>query len=222
MLTLVACCLEFQPLLNLTMTPLKRNSCGASLIATDLSEFWYTMIFFCGYISFFWGFPFLIYQIRCFIVPALIDLESRKILQLLKISFFAFLIVSWLVNSTIAPFVIDFLFIHQIQSLEMNIQCLPKLATYCLFFMKLYLWCLLVAQLPAGLLLCIEFGLFSTVFLKSSRRFIYVVIVGLSAFFSPPDITSQFFLSSILFCFYEFCTFYTIWWVLYKSKQTDQ
>ena len=79
MLTLVACCLEFQPLLNLTMTPLKRNSCGASLIATDLSEFWYTMIFFCGYISFFWGFPFLIYQIRCFIVPALIDLESRKI-----------------------------------------------------------------------------------------------------------------------------------------------
>lgn len=205
--TFLICCLEFQSLLHHLASPLK----GTHLVITDLPEFWYATFHLAFHITIICIFPYLLYSLSCFIIPALHQNEFGLLISTASMLLFLFLLSLGLSCFFFLPFFVNILFFSSPDPKFVEIDCLPKLLPYVSFISNLIISNFFVFQVLGILIIFLKQNKIPIKSLITSRKIVYILILLLSAFISPPEVISQILLSFILFSVYEFSVFYCIW-----------
>lgn len=201
--TALATFLEIQPVIGSLAKPLG----GIQLVLTDLTEFYFVTILLSFYFGGLLFFPSLVYFSWSFLAPSLYQSEKNRV------SFYCFATITLLFISqyvmvvTFVPWFVSFFFaVHQDSKL---LQCLPKLVSYIRFLLRASVTTLIACQIPGLLYVCIKQKIISQFVLL--RKWSYMAFIFISAFIAPPDIFSQFLLSSTLLIFYELLAIYSLW-----------
>lgn len=133
------------------------------------------------------AFPFIVYQVRKFVLPALYEHE-RKFLGILV--FFAtilFVLGAAFCVFCIMPLIMNFSASFSTAQLEPTLG-LGNFVNLCAGLMLAFG---LMFQMPLVVLTGVKFGLVSVKTLENMRPYIIVVILILAAVFTPPDVVSQ-------------------------------
>ena len=177
----------------------------SALIAVDIPEIFVN--FFLGSVlgGLFFVFPYLLYQVWCFLVPSFRQSEKVLARSFLFGSFLWVYGVAWAVTSFLFPFFFDFFLSFGQNIIEPQL----RLQGFVSFFLQILQLTYFFSSLP----LLLHFSLWSqwvSVYdLFRHRRSLYLVSLLISALLSPPDFVSQFsfwfcllFLFEISLCFH--------------------
>ena len=93
-----------------------------------------------------------------------------------------------------------------------------KLDEYLIFYISLYYICVFYCQMFLGFFFVLNYLNANIQSIKKFRKIYYYLFLIFSTFISPPDITSQIFISFLLAFFYEFCVAIFILKTLFDSS----
>lgn len=147
------------------------------------------------------SFPYILWEIWRFVKPAMHDNEKKysrggvfisTLLFLLGISFSYFLIV---------PLTVNFLGSYQVSASVTN---QISLSSYISTVVSVTFAVGIVFELPILVYFLTKIGILTPDFLKTNRRYMYVILLILSAIITPPDMFSQVLVVFPLIGLYEF------------------
>jgi sec-independent protein translocase protein TatC len=154
--------------------------------------------------SFFAGimlaFPYIIWEIWRFLRPALYEQEkkhSRGAVLSMSILFFMGVFFSYFL---IVPLTLNFFGSYSVSDMVAN---QISLASYISTVVSVTFSVGIVFELPIFVYFLTKVGILTPDFLKRNRKYMYVIILTLSAIITPPDIFSQILVSIPLAALYE-------------------
>lgn len=162
------------------------------------------MIWTCVTAGFILAFPFLLWEVWKFILPALYENErkyARLFLFTTSTLFFLGVAFGYFV---IVPLSINFLTHLQVSA---EIQNQIDINSYISLVKSTSLSTGLIFELPVIIFFLAHLGLVTDAFLKEYRRYAYVLILIVAAVVTPPDVISQIIVSIPLVVLYEFSIF---------------
>ena len=133
------------------------------------------------------AFPYIVYQVRKFVLPALYENERRFLGWLISLATILFVAGSAFCIFLILPLIMNFSAAFSTAQLQPTL----GLENFINLSAAMILAFGLMFQFPLGVLICVKFGLVSVSTLKNARPYIIVGILILAAIFTPPDIVSQ-------------------------------
>ncbi|PHR57735.1 MAG: twin-arginine translocase subunit TatC [Robiginitomaculum sp.] len=166
------------------------------------------------------AFPFLAWQVYRFVAPGLYRNERGAFLPFLVASPALFFTGASFVYFVMLPMVMRFAF-HQEQAAgagQVAIQLLPRVSEYLSLVTTLIMAFGFSFQLPVVLSLMGRVGLVSADGLRKGRKYAVVGILAFAAFFTPPDVISQFLLGVPVFLLYEI----SIWSVSLIERKREE
>lgn len=157
------------------------------------------------YISFMMGVvlaaPYIIYQFWSFVEPALYDHEKKNSGSTVLVCSLLFLIGVLFSYLLIVPLTLNFFGSYHV-SAEVANQI--SLASYISTVVTVTISVGVVFELPVILFFLTKAGLVSIDFLKKNRKYMFVIVLILSALITPPDVFSQVLVTLPLMLLYEF------------------
>ena len=138
-------------------------------------------------IGFILAFPYVVYQVRKFILPALYENERKFLGWLITLATVLFAAGSAFCIFLILPLIMSFSASFSTAQLQPTL----GLENFITLSAAMILAFGLMFQFPLAVLICVKFGLVSVNTLKNARPYIIVGILILAAIFTPPDIVSQ-------------------------------
>jgi sec-independent protein translocase protein TatC len=175
------------------------------LIATALTETFFTYAKLGMFGGLFLAFPVVAAQLWLFIAPGLYRKERRAFLPFLIASPVLFIMGAAFVFYIMLPFGIKFLVSFDTGGAgdALGIQLQAKVSEYLDFVMTLIFAFGITFQLPVLLSLLGKVGILSSAQLRAWRRYAIVGIAALAAVFTPPDAFSMLSLIIPLYLLYE-------------------
>lgn len=180
----------------------------------ELTEGLYIMIYIVSVISFSVLFPYSLYQFWSFSIPSYYSFERKKFCHSLWIFIFLFLIEFLFIYWFLFPKLCEFFLSFEINSLKpqmertpVSIEFTPRITSYIKLTIELFIFFLLLFQLPFLFVGFFTKNILTSYNLCASRKFVFFLCVFFSAFISPPDIISQLILSSVFYILYELIIF---------------
>ena len=138
-------------------------------------------------IAFVLAFPYIVLQVRKFILPALYENERKFLGWLVVLATGLFVFGAAFCVFVIMPLIMNFSAAFATSQLEATL----GLSSFINLSAGLMLAFGLMFQIPLAVLIGIKFGLVSVDMLKKARPYIIVGILILAAIFTPPDVVSQ-------------------------------
>ncbi len=138
-------------------------------------------------LAFIFAFPFIVSEIRRFVLPALYQNERKFLAVLVLSATFLFSLGSLMCIFFILPMIMNFSATFATGQLEPTL----GLANFINIASSLILAFGIMFQFPLLILLAVKFGLVETKTLKDKRPYVVVLILILAAILTPPDIVSQ-------------------------------
>ena len=187
----------------------KDDGTDRRLIFTALQETFLTYLKVSFFAAFFVTFPFILMQIWKFIAPGLYKHEKVAILPYLILTPILFFLGGILVYYLIMPLAIKFFLSFESSGISTNlpIQLEAKVNEYLSLVMKLIFAFGISFQLPVVLSLLARIGIVDSLFLKSRRKYVVVIIFAVAALLTPPDPITQIGLAIPLLILYELSIF---------------
>ena len=183
----------------------KDDGSDRRLIFTALQETFLTYLKVSFFTAFFVTCPFILMQIWKFIAPGLYKHEKIAILPYLIFTPILFFLGGMLVYYLIMPLAIKFFLSFESTGLSTSlpIQLEAKVNEYLSLVMKLIFAFGLSFQLPVVLSLLARVGFVDSVFLKTRRKYVVIIIFTAAAILTPPDPITQIGLAIPLLILYE-------------------
>jgi sec-independent protein translocase protein TatC len=151
------------------------------------------------------AFPLISYQLYRFIAPGLYAYERKRFWPFLTAAPMLFLIGAGFAYYVVIPLAwVFFLSFEQSaigQSLPLVLEA--RISEYIALSLQLIIAFGLAFQLPVVLILLTRAGLISKRDLQRNRRYAVVILLGLAAIVTPPDVLSQLMLFTPLYLLYE-------------------
>lgn len=192
-----AICFYFaNDIFNILLAPYERaagNKPDLELIFTAPQEFFFTQLKLALFGALFIAFPVLATQIYMFVAPGLYKNERGAFLPFLLATPILFLMGASLVYFLIMPLAFQFFMgMEQVGGDgQAAIKLLPRVSEYLSLTMTLIFAFGLCFQLPVLMTLLGRAGLISAAQLRKGRKYAVVVVFGVAAILTPPDIISQ-------------------------------
>lgn len=191
-----------------------------TLIATDITEAFFSVFKVCFAFSFLFSLPIFGYHSWCFFSPSFYKSEAKKINIFIFLFIFLFLIEALYIYSSLFPKICEYFTSYQIGLPDsttngstykgipqMMIEISPRISSYIKYCLQIYFGLLLIFQLPFIFLFLFYAKICTAIDLSSKRPLFFLFFLSLSALCSPPDIWSQSFLTLILCFLFELCLF---------------
>lgn len=160
--------------------------------------------------------PVVVYEFWKFIVPGLLAKERKLVPPIVFFTVLCFLSGGAFAYFIMIPFAIKFLLSFQSDFLVATI----TIGKYLGFVVTLILAFGAVFELPVLSFLLSKLGLLTPEFMRTYRRYSYVVIFIIAAVLTPPDVLSQMLLAIPLLILYEISIFVSA--AVAKKKVTDE
>ncbi len=170
------------------------------LIATDLSSQFMTHIMTSLYLGMLLASPYILYELFCFISPALYEHERRYSVIALIIIYILFIVGVLLTYFVIFPISFNFLGNYSVSE---RVHSTITLDSYISTFTTLTLLMGLVFQLPVIAYTLGKFGLITSEMLAKYRKYAFMLILIISAIITPPDIFTCILVTIPLYLLYE-------------------
>jgi sec-independent protein translocase protein TatC len=176
-----------------------------NLIATGLTETFFTYMRLGAFGGACLAFPIVAAQVWMFVAPGLYKNERSAFLPFLLATPFLFVLGAAFVLYVMLPFAIKALvaFDKPGSAGNLGIQFLPRVSEYLDFVTTLILAFGVTFQMPVLLILLGRVGILTAAQLRSARRYAIVGITAVAAIFTPPDIFSMVSLVVPLLVLYE-------------------
>ncbi len=207
-------CFELTTLMAnpLTFSQANGPATAINFIFTDLTEAFATNLKICLIITAYVCFPLALYHCWCFLMPCCYDYERQKITGLFVLVLSFIVISCFFVYFLLLPEILVFFVGFSIQSNFINVQCEPRIYSYVSMIYRVFLISGLFFQIPVIFLLLCDLSLLRGKSLSQSRRYFMVLCILISSWISPPEISSEVFISCLLIVFFE-CLFFLIYFV---------
>ncbi|MGH7884918.1 MAG: twin-arginine translocase subunit TatC [Thermodesulfobacteriota bacterium] len=174
---------------------------GSSLIFTRPAEGFTTYLKVAIFASFFFSFPFILYQLWSFISPALYKNEKKIVLPFILFGTIFFVAGSYFCYSVTAPQ--GFRFLLGEYSTQ-YVKAFPSIKETLSFLMSLMIGFGAVFEFPLIIFVLSRIGIVNSKFLRKNRKYAVLVSTILAAFITPTtDAISMMFMLVPLFVFYE-------------------
>ena len=181
------------------------NNLNRRLIFTALHEAFLTYLKVAFFASFFITSPIFLTQIWKFVAPGLYKNEKQALLPYLIATPLLFIFGGMLVYYLIMPLAIKFFlsFESPADVSSIAIQLEAKVNEYLSLIMRLIFAFGISFQLPVILSLLARIGVVDSVYLKTRRKYVVVIIFAVAAILTPPDPITQIGLALPLLILYE-------------------
>lgn len=174
------------------------DQADAKLIFTSLTEKFFVDIKIGFYAALFVTFPIIANQVWKFVAPGLYKNEQNALLPYMVASPILFFLGGSVVYYGIMPLAWNFFLSYQNlaqgsapPSEFVEIVALPKVSEYLSLVIKLIFAFGLFFQMPVALTLMAHAGIVSAEGLAKKRKYAIVIMFGIAAILTPPDIISQ-------------------------------
>ncbi|MBQ3835288.1 MAG: twin-arginine translocase subunit TatC [Elusimicrobia bacterium] len=138
-------------------------------------------------IAFIIGFPFIIYKIWNFLLPALYEKEKKFLKTAVICSTFLFIFGAAMCVAFVLPLIIKF----SMSFATENIKPILGISNFVGLSGWLMLAFGLMFQFPIAIYFLVKFDIVSVEALKSKRPYIVVILLFIAAVVTPPDVVSQ-------------------------------
>lgn len=173
---------------------------NVQMIATDLSSQFMTHISTAVYLGLLGASPYILYELFCFISPALYENERRYSVQVAGIIYVLFIL--GVLMSYFVLFPISFRFLGT-YSVSAKVVSNITLDSYISTFVSLTLVMGVVFQLPVIAFFLGKMGIITSKTLTRYRRHSFLMIMILAAIITPPDIMTLVLVTIPLYLLYE-------------------
>lgn len=134
----------------------------------------------------------LCYQTICFLQPGLYHKEFRYLKKLFNLSFFFGLMSATVTHKILLPFTSSFFLGYYLNNIQyMDFYFEANICEYFVFYKKILFSSFLNFQVLVVFSFTLNLLSYNKLFLKRSRKFIFLVLLILSTISTPPDILSQ-------------------------------
>lgn len=159
------------------------------------------------------GFPYIVYQIWKFILPALYDKEKKFLKIAVGCSSFLFILGVVMCVAFVLPLIIKFSMSFATEQIK------PILGIS--NFVSLSGWLMLafglMFQFPIAIYFLVKFDIVSTDTLKQKRPYVVIILLLIAALLTPPDVVSQLLLFIPTYILFELGLLFASF-----SKKTNQ
>ena len=157
----------------------------------DLTEGFSATLKICLILSSLSVFPFLLYQVLCFLSPSLYLFETKRCKRYLFFVLTFLLLGGMCALFVFLPSLSQILTDFEIHSHALSYTLQPRMGSYTNYFTLVFFLTLCFFQLPPLLLLLSRYSVLKTTSLTRNRKLLFFFLLLFTAFVSPPDIAFQ-------------------------------
>nr|NP_066348.1 SecY-independent transporter protein [Malawimonas jakobiformis]AAG13715.1 SecY-independent transporter protein [Malawimonas jakobiformis] len=207
----------FEELLYIMSKPVDKIY-NNQFIYTSITEVLNIKILLSIYIAIYIGIISLIYNIIIFLYSGLYKFEIKKI----KFYFIIGLIVIFLSNYVtldhIIPFIYKYLLTSSITNKNklFNLTLIAKINEFCINYIVVLTIVTIFFLLPFSFIFIYKIKIINNEFINKNRDFIYILLILIISFVTPPDFMSFLILFFFFIVFYEFFIYFFFLFNIYK------
>jgi sec-independent protein translocase protein TatC len=170
----------------------------STLIFTGITEAFFTYLKVAILAGFFAASPLVLYEIWAFVAPGLYTRERRYVIPFVIFSTLFFIGGALFGYFVVFPYGFKFLLGFATET----IRPLPKVKEYFSLASKLLLAFGVVFELPLFVFFLAKMGLVTYTLMVKHFKYALLLIFGISAMLTPPDVVTQFMMAGPLLCLY--------------------
>jgi sec-independent protein translocase protein TatC len=172
---------------------------GSTMIATDVASPFFAPLKLTLMVSLFISMPFVLYQIWCFIAPALYDKEKKLAFPLLFSSIVLFYSGIAFAYFVVFPLIFGFF----TSTGPEGVTIMTDISRYLDFVLKLFFAFGIVFEIPIAIIILVSSGVTSVESLSQKRPYLVVACFVVGMLLTPPDVISQTLLALPMWLLFE-------------------